>query len=136
MVTYAEESPLELVYERSPAFRPATKELVGVDIFVHEDNRSPAFLGDLMLTAAREIPLDLQMITNRGVKVWPGGKSETFCTDHWRCRFIARNGGVSNLSVIWMLLRSLAQKKIDVVKMENLYTFDGEKGFSMGQGQS
>ena len=29
------------------------------------------------------------MITNRGTKVWPDGAPETFCTDHWRCRFTA-----------------------------------------------
>ncbi|MCE7926116.1 MAG: hypothetical protein DYG98_23975 [Haliscomenobacteraceae bacterium CHB4] len=31
--------------------------------------------------------LQLTMITNRGVKVWPNGNPATFCTDHWRCRF-------------------------------------------------
>ena len=36
--------------------------------------------------------LELLMITNRGVKVWPEGLPETFCTDHWRCRFMKRPG--------------------------------------------
>ena len=31
----------------------------------------------------------LQMIDNRGVKVWPAGRAETFCTDSFRCRFMA-----------------------------------------------
>ncbi|MBL4544633.1 MAG: hypothetical protein JKP95_01840 [Oceanicaulis sp.] len=34
--------------------------------------------------------MSLKMITNRGVKVWPQGLPETFKTDHWRCRFMAR----------------------------------------------
>jgi isocitrate dehydrogenase len=32
------------------------------------------------------------MITNRGVKVWPQGFEETFCTDHWRCRYEVTEG--------------------------------------------
>ena len=107
-----------------------------MDIFVHQDDRNPAALAETMLSAARDIPLELQMITNRGVKVWPGGQNETFCTDHWRCRFVAKSGDLSNPAVLWMLLRELVQKGVDVVKTENLYTFDGEKGFSLGQGQS
>ena len=27
--------------------------------------------------------LELKMITNRGVKVYPNGMPETYCTDHW-----------------------------------------------------
>ena len=34
----------------------------------------------------------LTMITNRGIKVWPNGFEETYCTDHWRCRFKPTNG--------------------------------------------
>ena len=36
--------------------------------------------------------LKLSLITNRGVKVYPDGMKETFCTDHWRCRFIVGEG--------------------------------------------
>lgn len=28
------------------------------------------------------------MITKRGVKVYPHGIKETYCTDHWRCRCV------------------------------------------------
>ena len=30
----------------------------------------------------------LKMIDNRGVKVWPDGMPETFCTESFRCRFL------------------------------------------------
>jgi hypothetical protein len=33
--------------------------------------------------------LRLKLVTNRGVKVWPEGFPETFCTDHWRSRFVS-----------------------------------------------
>jgi isocitrate dehydrogenase len=76
------------------------------------------------------------MITNRGVKVWPGGFPETFCTDHWRCRFVAStaNSEVVQRDIVH-LLGTLTEAGVDVIKTENLCTFDGVKGFALGQGQ-
>ncbi|MCS6772787.1 MAG: hypothetical protein NZ693_01595, partial [Thermoflexales bacterium] len=76
----------------------------------------------------------LKMITNRGVKVYPDGLPETFCTDHWRCRFLAVNAPIAYAEVIG-LLQALSQAGFDVIKTENLYTYDGEQGFSLGQGE-
>lgn len=134
-VHYPKEKPLDLKYQRSPSHKRAQKDLIGVDIFVQEDNRNPTILAENLLYAIRNLPLDLQMVTNRGVKVWPKGLSETFCTDHWRCRFVTKNGGISNPGVIWMLLKALSENGVEVIKSENLYLFDGEKGYSLGQGQ-
>jgi isocitrate dehydrogenase len=73
------------------------------------------------------------MITNRGVKVWPEGFPETFCTDHWRCRF---QGSEDLLSQdIVNLVQNIASSGLDFVKTEHLYAFDGEAGYSLGQGQ-
>lgn len=47
----------------------------------------------------------------------------------------AKDGDTTNPGVIWMLLRELSQANVDVIKTENLYLFNGEKGFSLGQGQ-
>jgi isocitrate dehydrogenase len=132
---YSEAPPLEMVYKRSTSFKPARKELVGVDVFVHEDLRNANAIAEKMMAATKDVPLELQMITNRGVKVWPQGLSETFCTDHWRCRFVAKKGSVSNPGMIWLVLKFCAENGIEVIKTENLYQFDGEKGYSLGQGQ-
>jgi isocitrate dehydrogenase len=75
------------------------------------------------------------MITNRGVKVWPGGLPETFCTDHWRCRFMAAPDKQFNHAMIAELLGRLARAGVDFIKTETLCTFDGEAGYSLGQGQ-
>jgi isocitrate dehydrogenase len=75
------------------------------------------------------------MVTNRGVKVWPGGLPETFCTDHWRCRFMANEGTTFSHGMIVELLGRIAAADLDFIKTENLCTFDGEAGFSLGQGQ-
>jgi len=109
------------------------KELVGVDIFIGWRGE-PDVLGP-KLVAATTAPLKLQMITNRGVKVWPDGFPETFCTDHWRCRYQREDKGVIAHHDILAQLASIAEHGFDFIKTENLYTFDGEPGFSAGQGQ-
>jgi isocitrate dehydrogenase len=132
---YLDQLPLNLKYEKDQNYKPAKKELVGVDIFIHENNRNPNILAEKLMVVIKDLPLELEMITNRGVKVWPHGMNETFCTDHWRCRLMTKNGGVSNHAVLWMLLRVFSQSDLEVIKIENLYLFDGEKGYSLGQGQ-
>jgi isocitrate dehydrogenase len=116
--------------------RVALKQLVGVDVFVDDRIHSPRELAARVQQAtATHLRLSLQMITNRGVKVWPQGASETFCTDHWRCRFQAENGDALIPSDVVTLLQHFTQSGIDFVKTEHLYTFDGEPGFTLGQGQ-
>ena len=104
-----------------------------MDVFVH----STAPVEELareMKTAESEL-VELAMITNRGVKIWPGGLPETFTTDHWRCRFLAREGKQFNKAMVLDILRQLTGAGIDFVKTKQLYTFDGEPGYSLGQGQ-
>jgi isocitrate dehydrogenase len=105
-----------------------------VDVFVHAAGVSADFVAG-QLSALVTPPFTLQMITNRGVKVWPGGFPETFCTDHWRCRFVAPQGQTVTHADIIGLLHALTARGVDVIKTENLCTFDGERGYALGQGQ-
>ena len=75
------------------------------------------------------------MITNRGIKVYPDGFKETFCTDHWRCRFKPADGGSITKKDIIVLLSNAVAKNIDTIKTENLYSFNGKAAYSLGQGQ-
>ena len=77
----------------------------------------------------------LTMITNRGIKVWPEGFEETFCTDHWRCRFKPAEGHTIGKADIVCLLQKAIDSNIDVIKTENLYAFNGKPAYSLGQGQ-
>jgi isocitrate dehydrogenase len=120
-------------YQPRPSIE--NKKLVGVDVFIHAANRDANVLAKNLLDTTQALSVDLAMITNRGVKVWPDGLKETFCTDHWRCRFMAPANGITNHAVIWMLLRELNLKGLEVIKTENLYYFGDERGFSLGQGQ-
>lgn len=115
---------------------PAHKELIGVDIFLHDNDRDPNRLGKLLEDKVAGDGLKLVMISNRGQKVYPGGMAETFCTDHWRCRFMSteENAPITHGQIIAALERVDAAG-LDFIKTENLCTFDGEAGFSLGQGQ-
>ena len=93
---------------------------------------------------ATEGVIKLKLITNRGVKVWPEGFPETFCTDHWRCRFVAPTIDIHEAGATYTpieptriveALRRAGEAGIEVVKTENLYLFDGVRGFSLGQGE-
>ncbi|MCC6511098.1 MAG: NADP-dependent isocitrate dehydrogenase, partial [Pirellulaceae bacterium] len=113
--------------------KPAKKELKGVDVFVHCAGISPNDLGAKLETLQTN-HLRLQVVSNRGQKVYPQGFAETFCTDHWRCRFVAANdGNITHQDVIDLLGR-FAFAGLDFIKTEHLCTFDGEKGWTAAQG--
>ena len=131
-VSYAQGVPIQIPkYQRKA---PAQKELVGVDIFVHWSGTSPDELAALV-GQANTPDVQLKLITNRGIKVWPDGFSETFCTDHWRCRFLPANGHPVKKEHIVDILSKAIATNIDTIKTENLYAFDGKSAYSMGQGQ-
>ena len=117
------------------ATRPAPKkELVGIDVFLDWTRGSAKDLGE-DLSKVNNDGLKLTMISNRGVAVWPGGHSETFCSDHWRCRFVSDGSGSVTAPQTISLLSRIATAGYDAIKTENLYTFDGEVGFSLSQGE-
>lgn len=122
---------IEIKLKSRPA---AKKEIAGVDIFLHWKDGSPDQLGEKISKISDE-KFRLDMITNRGVKVYPGGIPETFCTDHWRCRFMSQMNGQTSYSDILALMNRISGGQFDIIKTENLYNFDGKPGYSLGQGQ-
>ncbi|MBY0497238.1 MAG: NADP-dependent isocitrate dehydrogenase [Cyanobacteria bacterium] len=120
----------------SQAPRPtARKELIGVDVFVHFREPQPSALATILKPHAGPA-FSLQMITNRGVMVWPDGQPETYCTDHWRCRFRPAPGNTAvRPQDVAALLARFAAANIEFIKTEHLYTFNEVAGFSLGQGE-
>lgn len=114
--------------------QPQVKELLGVDVFVDCVDKTPDELAG-QLQQLNTDAIKLSMITNRGIKVWPDGFEETFCTDHWRCRFKSVSETTITKQQIIELLQKANDKSIDTIKTENLYSFDGKTAFSLGQGQ-
>jgi|JI8StandDraft_2_1071088.scaffolds.fasta_scaffold12678_2 isocitrate dehydrogenase len=112
--------------------QPTKIETIGYDLFLYCDDRDANKLGKA-LEAVKVGDLHLTMITNRGVKVYPNGLPETFCTDHWRCRFKG-NGGDVRYSDFIELQRQVTEAGYTIIKTENLCKFDGVEAFSAGQG--
>ncbi|XLS30769.1 NADP-dependent isocitrate dehydrogenase [Flavobacteriaceae bacterium M23B6Z8] len=119
------------------------QELVGVDVFINWSGSDPQEIGNA-LAQIEAYNLKLKMITNRGVKVYPNGIPETYCTDHWRCRFVAIDSTTDydNLDYkpvtyegVIALLSKLHNEGMQVIKTENLYEFNGKRAFSLGQGE-
>ena len=112
----------------------AKKDLVGIDIFL-DWNGNANDLGNRLEMIANS-KLKLVMITNRGTKVYPEAIPETFCVDHWRCRFQAANQDVViEYTDLIDLLSKLVNSGFPPIKTEGLFTFDGKPGYSLGQGQ-
>ena len=131
-VSYTTGVPIQISkYQRKA---PAQKDLVGVDVFVHWGGTDPNELAALM-GQTNTADVQLKLITNRGIKVWPEGFEETFCTDHWRCRFLPSNGQTISKKHIIDILSKAMETNIDTIKTENLYAFGGKPAYSMGQGQ-
>ncbi|GAB5388907.1 MAG: NADP-dependent isocitrate dehydrogenase [Alphaproteobacteria bacterium] len=109
------------------------KKLLGVDVFVDHANIEPDQL------AAKLLPLqgpelELEVISSRGLKVWPQGQGQAGLVDHWRCRFKGREGVAVNHAHLVALLSRMSDAEMDFIKTEHLYSFNGEERFSKAQG--
>ncbi len=110
------------------------RALKGVDVYVNWDSRDSDAL------AARLEPLAgpdfrLTMLTSRGMKVWPDGSPATFRGDQFRCRHMAADGGEAKQSEIVALLDRLTGAGLTIAQTVSLYDYDGERGYSLGQGE-
>src|SRR5579862_2634314 len=121
--------------------RPRTiskKVLVGVDVFI--DNPTDISASDLAAKlSALSGPLELVVITSRGLKIWPASTIDAPYLRHCCCRFQSSTDlkhlpAIQHEDII-RLLSSIAELQLDTIKTENLYTYDGELGFSLAQGQ-
>jgi isocitrate dehydrogenase len=119
----------------TPAPTPR-KAMVGLDVFVDWTPGAAADLGR-RLEAIAGPEFALTMVSNRGVKVYPGGFEETFLSDSWRCRFYSaagRDTPVTHGQIVGLLGR-VTGAGIDVVKTESLCLFDGQRAYSLDQGE-
>jgi isocitrate dehydrogenase len=104
------------------------RQLVGVDVFIYHRGKLDDFFAKI--SHINMGTLRLQKITNRGAQVWPNGHPETFCIEQWRCRFLSDDGRPVPSTDTIQVLQAFARSQMDVIKTENLYTFDGKAGYS------
>lgn len=134
--------PVELNHNAKPIHvaltpkAPVDKKLIGVDVFLDwdESNKNPEVLGNLFKSIQSDV-LELNMISNRGVVVYPNGHPSTFCTNHWRCRFTNKLQNIVPFSEILELQSKIDKANIKVIKTENLYQFDNKPAYSVSQGE-
>ncbi|HWB95688.1 MAG TPA: isocitrate/isopropylmalate family dehydrogenase, partial [Bryobacteraceae bacterium] len=107
----------------------ASAELVGVDLYLEVPDRDPNRLA-AVLRAVEKDGLKLAMISNRGVKVWPEGLPETFCSESFQCRFLQQSDGPVSQSQVVDLLQRVTQAGLQTVMTEVLRDFDGRPGYS------
>ncbi len=110
------------------------RELVGLDLFVRWVGTNVNDLGE-SLSALSTDALGLTMLSCKGLKVWPDIITEMDVTDRFRARFMPKSGITPTLKDVSDLLSRAADKGIDFLKIETLYTFDGKQGFSASQGE-
>ena len=127
-VSYSRE-PNKALHQTLKTYTPQKKELIGVDVFFDSKDRNPIEFGKKS-EAFNGGGLKMFALSNRGTKVYPNGFEETFCTDHWRARFMNETQGapVTHAQIVNLLDRT-GKANLDFIKIENLYTFDGQKGF-------
>lgn len=117
--------------------RPVTskKVLVGVDVFLDNPTDKPAAeLASLLQQVQGS--LSLGSITSRGLKIWPDSMIDDPFLRHCCCRFQSATplSAIRHEDILGLLTRINALG-LDVIKTENLYTFDGKPGFSRAQGE-
>ncbi len=133
-VSYAHRRPAAAAKDKSARLASKT-ELVGIDIYLGWPSRNPNELAQTIKPIDGD-GLKLLVISNRGLKVWPDGVPETFCTDSFRCRYTAAQSGapVTQRQVLALLGR-LDAAGLAVVKTESLRNFDGKPGYTLSQGE-
>jgi isocitrate dehydrogenase len=109
------------------------KKRVGIDIGLNFDGK-PDELAEIVQRCIND-NLILQMISNRGTKVWPNGRPETFCADNWRLRFMARDEREIHTSQVIALMERMNTAGLNFTKSVMLHNFDGEPGFTVAQGE-
>lgn len=113
-----------------PAIAPVAQVTEGLDVFI-------GWAGKVADLAARLAPLDggalkLSLITNRGVRVWPDGFAETMCTQSYRCRYLGKQPTPQDMLA---LQDKIIKAGLDISQTVTLRSFDGKRGYSLGQGE-
>jgi isocitrate dehydrogenase len=128
-VKYNASAARELKPPSNPPVPP--RELVGVDIYVEWPSKKNDELAAL-LKKANSNGLALEMISNRGTKVWPEGAPETYCTDSYRCRFMSQGTTQKEINSLVERVTALGP---NIAMTVNLRNYAGKAAYTLAQGQ-
>jgi isocitrate dehydrogenase len=110
------------------------KKLIGVDIYIDFPTDSPASIAKLV-EEINSNNYQLQFISTKGLKVWPLDEVQLFESEHWCLRIVRIEEYQFSHQDIAQILELLSKKNIDFIKIENLYNFGNERGYSLAQGE-
>ena len=131
-VHYGQPKPIET---RMTPVTPSKRERVGVDVYIQYAGKDPVVLGQLLEARVAGDGLALDMVGNRGLKVYPQGVTEAYLSDHWRCRFLVAQGEEADQRQVLRLMERVVEAGLQIVSSEGLFLFDGQPGYSLEQGQ-
>ena len=108
----------------------------GIDVFV-EWGQDVDTLSDALRQVTEAMPFRLDMISNRGVMMYPRA-ARASTVNHWRCRFVhdgkAHKGRLAEQQAICTLLGAISSVCM-WMHVERLQSFDGEPAYTRAQGQ-
>jgi isocitrate dehydrogenase len=123
---YVPETRSEIVCVEREDSDVADKQLIGADVYLDNTKFTAAQLAEML----SKIESKLQL------KVWPADEQVRNCSDCWRCRFMnVQEPGSLALKDITRLMDAIDDQGLQVIRMQALSTFDGERGFTLAQGQ-
>ncbi len=102
------------------------RALIGADLYIYSTVSVEVLQKKLFELSTPS--LKLVAISNRGVRVWPKNVIGQSLIDLFRCRFLGNNN--ISTQAVGSLLHRLGTAGLEVTKAENLYTYDGKRGFS------
>jgi isocitrate dehydrogenase len=114
--------------------RPSARRVTGADVFV-ETGHLPPVLGPALEELAAGSPLKLKMVSNRGTQVYPDKGTMIDCVDHYRCRFVLRDGAGELGDADLLALLGKVAAKYRWVHVEKLQEFDGQPSYTKAQGE-
>ena len=129
------EEPTPKQNEMLVSHRSLSKEsTAGVDLFVDSD-LMPAELAKTINSVIDGKAVKLVMLSNRGTQVWPTGSVFTQLVNHFRCRLESTDESTPLSETELLEIAGLVSKKVRVCSLEMLRVIDGQRKFTLAQGQ-
>ena len=110
-------------------------KLMGFDLFIKSD-LTAADIGKDLEQLSQHLPVQLTIISNRGVKVYPSPGTMPDVVDLWRCRFMAKDkeATLSDQQILDAIGKISAT--YCWMHVEKLNIFDDKVGYSKSQGEA
>jgi isocitrate dehydrogenase len=120
---------------KTPAHTTTPKKRVGADVFVTWTGDVPEKLAS-EVTPALPKGLSLKMLTNRGLKAWPGKAPTCAFSSLWALRIMADDVGADlPAETVAGLHAVLAKAGLDIASVETLFHYNDKPGYTAAQGE-